>query len=86
MTLIRPAMPAAASEVADVGLDRSDEQGPIRLAAFPKCLRERLHFNRIAKRGAGAVRFDASRSRTARPERARPRFESAAAAPSRSAR
>ncbi len=45
-------------QVADVGLHRAQEQRPLGVPALPKRRGGRLHFDRVAQRGSGAVRFE----------------------------
>ena len=58
-TLISPAMPAAASQMADIGLDRTDRA---RVAPAhdrsASTAAQRLRLDRIAQQSAGAVRLD----------------------------
>ena len=70
-TLISPATPRRAFEMADVGLDRADQQR-LRCASrsAPKHRAERLQLDRIAERRARAVRLDVADSRGATPARA----------------
>ena len=48
----------AGLEVADVGLDRSDEKGLRRRSIQRQCTRECPHFDGVADGSSGAVRFD----------------------------
>ena len=45
-------------EVADIGLDRADQQRIVGGSSGAERVRERADFDRIAERGAGAVGFD----------------------------
>ena len=45
-------------EMPDIGLDRTDDAGVLRRAAFAEDRTDRVRLDRIADRGAGAVRLD----------------------------
>ena len=57
-TLIRPAMPAAASRWPMLVLTEPISSGSSGARPSPQHRAQRLHFDRIAQRRAGAVRFD----------------------------
>ena len=50
--------PGRGLQVTDVGLDRADEQRPLRIAPVPVCRSRRLHLDRVADLRARAMRFD----------------------------
>ena len=68
-TLISPAMPAAASRWPMFVLTEPMQQRPVGGAALAEHRAERLHLDRIAERGAGAVRLDVADVARARRRR-----------------
>ena len=56
--LITPATPAAAWVWPDVRLHRAEPQRPVGGAVLPVGRQQRLRLDRVAERGAGAVRLD----------------------------
>ena len=68
-TLIRPAMPAAASRWPMLVLTEPTTQRLVGRAALAQHRAERLDLDRIAERRAGAVRLDVARRRRARRRR-----------------
>ena len=51
-------MTGGSLEVADVGLDRSEQQRPVGWTLLPVDSGERLHLDRIAERGARTMTLD----------------------------
>ena len=56
--LDQPRDPGRRLEVADIGLDRTDDAGALPRASFAKHRTDRARFDRITDRGPGAVRLD----------------------------
>src|SRR5262249_25386470 len=56
--LDQPRDPSRRLEVADIGLDRTDDAGALRRASFAEHRTDRARFDRVADRGPGTVRLD----------------------------
>ena len=66
---MKPATPAADLEMADIGLDRADQQRRLRIAPLPQNPPDRSNFDRIAERSASPVRLDITNVRALKTSR-----------------